>query len=300
MSEPKTALLVDDDDELREATRDHLEAMGYAVSAAAGAGDALREAEASAGFDLLVSDVFMPGMNGIELTGRLLAREPALAVLLISSRGGEPEVRRRLAAGDVAFLAKPFSLDELAAAAAEAFERVSRRAGGATSERRTGATFEAAPAVEEPRPGPARSRSGIPAEIQLAGALVLVLGLGVVLRSLELGAPSLPAPAARGPVRSATIEVVAPLGPLDTAPGELAWLPVEGASSYLVSLRTIDGTALWQTEVAASPADVPAEIEAALHRAVTYYWSVEALDSAGRLLARSELAPFVIELADRP
>ncbi len=66
-------------------------------------------------------------INGIELTDRLLAVRPELAVLLISSRGGEPEVRRRLATGDVAFLSKPFSPGELTAKVGEAFNRASQR-----------------------------------------------------------------------------------------------------------------------------------------------------------------------------
>ncbi len=287
MSHTKTALLVDDNDELRDVTLEHLEEKGFRVTVAASAEAALRSVvEAGEGFGLLVSDVYMPGMNGVELADRLLAGDRALAVLLISSRGGEPEIRRRLGAGDVAFLAKPFSPDELAAKVTEAYERVARRGNGAT--------LEAIPSSA------ARQRSGIPkGAVQLAAALVLVLGLGVAFRNLELGAPPLPAPA-NSPMRSAIVEVVMPLGPLAEPPAELVWLPVEGASSNEVSLRAIDGTALWQTEVDAPPADIPAEVEGALHRAVTYYWSVEALDAEGRVLARSELAPFVIELANQP
>ena len=248
--------------------------------------EALQRAEAAReSFDLLVSDVYMPGMNGIELADRLLARERALAILLISSRGGEPEIRRRLAPGDVAFLAKPFSPGELVAKVEEASDRAGRRG----SDRALAET-----------PAPAGTRPGIPrGAIQLAGALALVLGLGAAFSSLELSAPPLPAPIAEGATRSATIEVVAPLGPLAETPGELTWRPIEGARSYALSLRTIDGTALWQAEVAAPPADIPVEVEGAFHRAVTYYWSVEALDADGRILARSELAPFVVELADR-
>ncbi len=294
MSNAKTTLLVDDNNELRDATREHLEEQGYQVTAAAGAEQALREAEAAIGdFELLVSDVYMSGMTGIELADRLLAGDRNLAVLLISSRGGEPEIRRRLAAGDIAFLAKPFSPGELAASAEEAFDRVDRR--DRSSPRDVGSAQAA-----EPWPGAASSRSGMPGwAIQLSAALVLVLGVGMALRSLEVGAPPLPAPVAGDVRRSATIEAVAPLGPLAEAPAEFSWQPIAGAGSYALSLRTIDGNALWQAEVAGPPADLPPEVEESLHRAVTYYWSVEALDVEGRPLARSELAPFVIELARR-
>ena len=80
MSQPKTTLLVDDNDELREATREHLEDKGCAVTAAASAEEALRAAESvGENFDLLISDVYMPGMNGVELADRLLEDDPELA-----------------------------------------------------------------------------------------------------------------------------------------------------------------------------------------------------------------------------
>ena len=134
-------LLVDDSDELRQATRELLEEMGHAVSAAPGAEEALAAFGPGGGerrFDVLVTDVFMPGRSGVELADALLARDRALPVVLTTSRGGETEVRRRLAAGDVAFLAKPFSPGELAAAIAEAKRRAAGRpAGGRPSAGRT-------------------------------------------------------------------------------------------------------------------------------------------------------------------
>ncbi len=150
MSDLNAALLVDDNDELRGATGECLEEMGYSVIAAADAEEASRSAPGGR-FNLLVSDVYMPGMNGIELADRLLSRQPELAVLLISSRGGEPEVRRRLARGDVAFLAKPFSPEELASKVDEAMDRISARQGDTLS--------AAVPATAiEDRPAPATTR----------------------------------------------------------------------------------------------------------------------------------------------
>lgn len=290
-----TALLVDDNDELRSATQEQLEELGFSVIAAADAEQALRvvqEMSPGKDFDLLVSDVYMPGLNGVELADRLLSRQPELAILLISSRGGESEVRRRLALGDIAFLAKPFASSELTAKVGEAFDRVTERRGGAPS--------EPSPEVTVPWQGPAPARHGLPKwAAQVAAVVLLVLAIGAVVRSLEHGAPPLPAPT-QSPTRSTTIEIVQPLGPLAAAPAELVWLPIDGASSYTVSLRSIDGSALWQTEVTGPTAAVPVDVESGLHRAVTYYWSVEARDAQRRLLGRSELAPFVIELTSQP
>ena len=294
----KTALLVDDNDELRGATGEILEEMGYVIIAAAHAEEAMGVPN---GFDLLVSDVHMPGLTGIELADRLLARQPELAVLLISSRGGEAEVSRRLAQGDVAFLPKPFSPGEVTVKVQEAFDRVSERhntraarsvAGATSSGQVSGQVLENTKQRHEPTDSRFRLPRGA---LQLVGAVILVLGLGALLRGFDFGAPPLPAPSIESPTRGATIEIVQPLGPLAAAPTRLIWLPTDGAVTYSVSLRTIDGSALWQAAIVSPPVDVPAKITHGLHQAVTYYWSVEALDAEGKLLGRSELAPFVIE-----
>ncbi len=292
MSQAKTVLLVDDNDELRSATSEYLDELGYRVTAAADAEEALGAAPAGAtagGFDLLVSDVYMPGISGLELADRLLQRQPELAVLLISSRGGEPEVRRRLAHGDVAFLAKPFAPAELAAKVDTAFDRAGSRSDGPPP--------EAVPVAAVEEPPEAKPRHRLPRRaVQAAGVAVLVLGLGALIRGFEPGPPPQPVPAPGGVTRSATIEPVRPVGPLAATPTELVWQEVDGGSSYAVNLRAIDGKALWQAEVPGPPADVPAEVMANLNPAVTYYWSVGAFDAEHRLVARSELAPFVIEL----
>ena len=288
MNEGKNALLVEDNDELQGTLREVLEDLGYAVTTAGDAGEALAAAP-EGGFDLLVSDICMPGMTGIDLADRLLARAPELAVLLISSRGGEPQVRRRLAAGDVAFLAKPFSPDELAEKVAAAFEVASSRHDAAPVVGSDRDDFESASRQPE-MPGRALS---------LIGALGFVLAITALWRGFEPGPPPLPpAPAPGAVTRGAIIDVDHPLGRLEVAPDELVWRPIENASSYAVSINAIDGTALWRAEAATPPVVMPAGVQGTLLRTVTYYWSVEARDDDGNVLARSELAPFVI--TERP
>jgi DNA-binding response OmpR family regulator len=83
--------------------------MGFDVVQAADAAEALLRLQ-TAGFDILVSDIVMPGgMNGCELVRRARARWPQLAVLLISGYTDSP------ADAPADILKKPFVIEELAA-----------------------------------------------------------------------------------------------------------------------------------------------------------------------------------------
>ena len=65
--------------------------------------------------DLLVTDVVMPGMNGKELSERLLESRPHLKILFISGYTADVIARHGVLDTGVAFLHKPFSADQLAA-----------------------------------------------------------------------------------------------------------------------------------------------------------------------------------------
>jgi len=108
----QTILLVEDDRALRELLRITLEACGYAVLAAGDGAEALRFAEPPGrAIALLVSDMVMPGMTGIELARRLAASRTGLAVLLLSGYARDSAMM----GSQVAFLQKPFPPRVLAA-----------------------------------------------------------------------------------------------------------------------------------------------------------------------------------------
>ncbi len=109
----ETILLVEDEAEVRDLTKQALELNGYHVIAAATPGQAIRLA-AGADYDMLLTDVVMPEMRGGELARRLVAMKPGLKTLFISGYlDGEALLG---AEGPTSFLQKPFSLDELARA----------------------------------------------------------------------------------------------------------------------------------------------------------------------------------------
>jgi CheY-like chemotaxis protein len=105
-------LIVDDDPEVREIFAETLEVYGYTVSAAASGQEALDILGGSPDIQMMISDVRMPGMSGLELVERAVAAHPDLKVILISGYFLPQQVARR-------FLKKPFHIRDLVAAVAE-------------------------------------------------------------------------------------------------------------------------------------------------------------------------------------
>jgi two-component system, cell cycle sensor histidine kinase and response regulator CckA len=108
---PRRVLLVEDETAVRELVERILRKAGFVVTSAPDALVALRTAADTGPFDLLVSDIVMPGMNGIELARELRAVRPDLRVLLIS--GYTEEAVGRVGPDGIDLLSKPFTADEL-------------------------------------------------------------------------------------------------------------------------------------------------------------------------------------------
>ena len=109
-------LLVEDQQELREALSRVLQDAGYHVAVAGDGEQALDLAlEPGAEFDLVVSDVVMPRMSGLDLAEHLAAARPRTKVLLISGHTSHPSLRDREVPLGVALLAKPFEPNDLTA-----------------------------------------------------------------------------------------------------------------------------------------------------------------------------------------
>jgi PAS domain S-box-containing protein len=117
---PARILLVEDDDAVRLLTRQLLEHFGYEVADAPSAARALEMfASAEPPFHLVVTDVSMPEMDGIELVRQLRRVDPSLRALLFT--GYSEELSRHPAdLHGVPVLAKPFSAEALAAAVRQA------------------------------------------------------------------------------------------------------------------------------------------------------------------------------------
>ncbi len=114
----KRALLVDDNAPVRMITSRMLRSLGFQVSACESPRDALALAEnADSPYDLVVSDVVMPEMDGVELLKRLRSLWPDVAVLMVSGYTRDTHSEQ----GDWAFVGKPFTLDALQRGVRDAF-----------------------------------------------------------------------------------------------------------------------------------------------------------------------------------
>jgi CheY-like chemotaxis protein len=110
----RRVLLAEDDDAVRAPLAACLKLCGCTVVSAARGETALRALdEAEAPFDLLLTDVVMPGMSGAELAAAVVARQPQVRVLFMSGYLEETVLLRGVTSDRAAFLQKPFTLAAL-------------------------------------------------------------------------------------------------------------------------------------------------------------------------------------------
>lgn len=105
-------LVVDDEAGVRDMLADALRMQQYAVSTSADGHSALREIY-EGDFDLIISDVNMPKVNGFELLERLRATGNETPVILLTARGDRADVAVGFRAGADDYVTKPFGLEEL-------------------------------------------------------------------------------------------------------------------------------------------------------------------------------------------
>jgi len=109
----ETILLVEDDDPLRQFVARVLRNAGYSVVEAGNGEDALDVPERHGRIDLLITDVVMPKLGGVELARRLCARLPQLRVVYISGYS-EATLKKQNALGpEAVWLNKPFTSSQL-------------------------------------------------------------------------------------------------------------------------------------------------------------------------------------------
>jgi PAS domain S-box-containing protein len=124
-------LLVDDDAIVRRSAAALLETLGHAVTVASGGEEALCLVEQGADWDVVLLDLNMPGLDGVQTLGRLRRVRQGLPVVLASGHLDEQLVSRLERLGAVSALPKPYSTAELQQALASAAGARSHAAGPA-------------------------------------------------------------------------------------------------------------------------------------------------------------------------
>ncbi len=107
-------LIVDDEPRIRELIRQHLEHVGY-VCEEAGDGSAALVSLAKGGIDLVILDVMMPFMDGLNALREIRVRKMDVPVILLTARGEEYDRVQGLESGADDYVVKPFSPRELVA-----------------------------------------------------------------------------------------------------------------------------------------------------------------------------------------
>jgi two-component system, cell cycle sensor histidine kinase and response regulator CckA len=119
----ETILVVEDEEQVRVLARTILRKYGYEVLEAQSGGDALLVCEQHPGaIDLLLTDVVLPLMSGLQLASRLLPTHPLMKVLYMSGYTGSSEALQHIHDSNVAFLHKPITPGSLASRVREVLD----------------------------------------------------------------------------------------------------------------------------------------------------------------------------------
>jgi DNA-binding NtrC family response regulator len=117
----KRVLVVEDEPSLSRVLEVHLSGAGYAVEKASSAEQAIRILERGE-LDVVLSDLKLPGMDGLALLGRIRQADAALPVIMMTAYGTVETAVKAMKAGANDYILKPFSLDDLVITIGKALE----------------------------------------------------------------------------------------------------------------------------------------------------------------------------------
>src|SRR5438132_1166640 len=127
--ESSRILVVDDDDSVISVMQQYFATAGYRVEFAQHGGDALTLVQHDPP-DLVLLDLMMPGMNGVEVLQRILALRATLPVIIVTARADATLAEQTRALGAFAYVTKPFEFAYLARIVHLALTRSGEGAGG--------------------------------------------------------------------------------------------------------------------------------------------------------------------------
>jgi two-component system chemotaxis response regulator CheY len=112
----KTVLVVDDSETVRKQVRQALEPAGYLIVEAFDGQDGLEKIRAATGLSLVLCDVNMPRMTGLDMIAQVHAEGVITPIIMLTSEGQPSLIRRARESGAKGWIVKPFKTDLLVSA----------------------------------------------------------------------------------------------------------------------------------------------------------------------------------------
>jgi DNA-binding response OmpR family regulator len=120
---PRKVLVIEDDKDIAHLVELHLKDAGFEVSLAHDGNSGLEQALSNP-YDLIVLDLMLPGLDGLDLCRRIRAKSPYTPILMLTARSSELDRVLGLELGADDYVTKPFSIPELLARVRALFRRV--------------------------------------------------------------------------------------------------------------------------------------------------------------------------------
>ena len=108
----KRILIIEDDNEMKSLLKEFIEEEGYTIDSVDNGLKALEKLVRQP-FDLIITDIRMPGLTGLDILPRLKKFQPDVFIIVISAFGGERACRRAFERGATAYIEKPIDLQKL-------------------------------------------------------------------------------------------------------------------------------------------------------------------------------------------
>ncbi len=105
-------LIIDDDEEMRSLLKDFLEEDGFETDSAGNGVDAFQKVDAEP-FDIIITDIRMPGLTGLDILPVLRRLRPEASIIVITAFGGEEVYDKSRERGADAYLEKPIQFSKL-------------------------------------------------------------------------------------------------------------------------------------------------------------------------------------------
>lgn len=108
----KRILVVEDDEEMRSLLKDFFEEDGFEIDSVSNGSEAFRKI-AREPFDLIITDIRMPGLTGLDILPGIKKLQPKVSIIVITAFGSEEVRSKALERGATAYLEKPILFNKL-------------------------------------------------------------------------------------------------------------------------------------------------------------------------------------------